>query len=195
MTHPHTVVRWIGEEVGHGLFARADIPRGTITWVRDPLDRIYSEEELAALDERTRETVVHFSYRDGQGSYVFCWDNTRFVNHSFAPNCLLTPCGFEIAVEDIPAGAELTMDYGCLNILEPFEPEGEPRDGRSIVLPHDLGTEAARWDQMIGDALRLFPAVGQPLEPWLPESTKSLIRSAALGREAFPSVATMRFRG
>jgi len=45
MMHPHTKVQFISDEVGHGVVATAFIPKGTITWVQDPLDRVFSPAE------------------------------------------------------------------------------------------------------------------------------------------------------
>lgn len=192
MTHPDTEVRWVDDGIGYGLFAKTSIPRGTLTWVRDSLDRVFSPADLESMDLPTRETVLHFSYRDRAGHYVFCWDNTRYVNHSFTPNCLLTPCGFEIAVEDIVEGQQLTMDYGCLNILESFDPvEGCATSGRTRVEPDDLLCHAEGWDQKILLASQDFAQVRQPLLPWLPDRTVDLMNGVALGVDTLPSVSTM----
>jgi len=37
MIHPHTELRFISEQVGHGVLATQIIPRGTMVYVKDRL--------------------------------------------------------------------------------------------------------------------------------------------------------------
>ena len=46
MLHPHTELRFVSPEIGYGIFATAFIPKGTITWVKDELDRIIPKEKI-----------------------------------------------------------------------------------------------------------------------------------------------------
>lgn len=162
MLHPDTQVKWISEDVGCGILATRDIPKGTITWVKDPLDRILSPDEVDRLPSACRDTLMKYSYRNRHGDYVFCWDNTRFMNHSFCPNCITTAYHFELAVRDIRAGEELTNDYGSLNIIEPFYACDEGRE-RKVVYPDDLIRHYQEWDGLLQPAFESAPAVDQPL--------------------------------
>ena len=107
MIHQETEVRFIDSEVGYGVFAKTFISRGTITWVKDQLDREFTAEDLKTFDTAHRELLDRYSYRNARGHYVFCWDHARFMNHSAQPTCLLTPYGLEIAIRDIAPGEEL----------------------------------------------------------------------------------------
>jgi hypothetical protein len=169
MLHPDTEVRWINQAIGCGVVAVRDIPKGTITWVMDPLDRLIEPEQVAALPERCRETLLKYSYRNRDGRYVFCWDNTRFMNHSFTPNCITTAYHFELAVRDIRAGEELTNDYGSLNILEPFRACDEGTR-RKTVYPDDLSRCYKTWDRLLESSFRHVPQVVQPLREILSEA-------------------------
>lgn len=193
MIHPHTEVRYAGPEVGYGVFATAFIPRGTITWVRDRLDREFTPEELTGFDDAHREVLDRYSYRNARGHYVFCWDHTRYMNHSFAPNCLPTAYGLEIAVEDIEAGEELTNDYGCLNIIEAFTPVDEGH-ARKQVRPDDLLHFSAEWDARIAAALPALPSVDQPLRRLLPDDHWLTIEATARGEQPLKSVALLAFQ-
>ena len=51
MIHPHTELKPINPVIGFGVFATASIPRGTIIWSPDPLDRVLTRAELAVLPE------------------------------------------------------------------------------------------------------------------------------------------------
>lgn len=190
MIHPQTEVRFIRPEIGYGVIAKAFIPRGTVTWVKDRLDREFSPQELEAFDEAHREILDRYSYRNAQGHYVFCWDHTRFMNHSFRPACLLTAYGLEVAVRDIQAGEELTNDYGCFNIIESFAPEDEG-DARREVRPDDLLRFSEMWDARISEALRDFPRVDQPLSRMVRPEIWADLLAAARGEAELRSVRTM----
>lgn len=163
MLHPHTEVRFINEQIGRGVFATQPIPKGTVVWVQDRFDRVFTETEVRALEPVYQEILETYCFRDRQGRWVFCWDNTRFVNHSFLPTCILTPYGFELAVTDIAAGQQLTNDYGFFNISEPFDCLPEFGCKRSRVMPDDLLYFADEWDAQLADAFRFFNLVYQPL--------------------------------
>lgn len=168
MLHPDTQVQWISEEIGCGIVATRDIPKGTITWVKDQLDRILSPMEVDALPTVCRDTLLKYSYRNRHGDYVLCWDNTRFMNHSFTPNCITTAYNFELAVRDIRKGEELTNDYGSLNILEPFHACDEGSE-RKVVYPDDLARHYADWDRQLEAAFESVNEVAQPLRNLLSE--------------------------
>lgn len=194
MIHPETEVRYIDAEKGYGLFAARPIPRGTIIWVLDELDREIAPAEMQLYSEQAREILLTYSFRNRKGNYVFCWDNGRFINHSFNANCCLTPYEFEIAIRDIEAGEEITDDYGYLNIIEPFEarPEG---GSRTVVYPDDLLRYAPIWDERLQAAFPDIIRVDQPLRRWLHESVWETARSIAEGRGRLDSIRNCFFEG
>lgn len=163
MLHPDTEVRFVNEVVGNGVFAVRPIPRGTAVWALDRFDRVMREEEVRALEPVYQEILEKYCFRDREGNWIFCWDNTRFINHSFRPTCIATPYQFEIAVVDIAAGQEITNDYGFFNIIEPFDCLPEPGCERTRVMPDDILRCAPEWDRQLAAALGRFSAVAQPL--------------------------------
>ena len=164
MIHPATEVRYINRHVGCGLFATRSIPAGTITWSRDQLDREITPEQLLQYNEQARETILHYSYRNNKGNFIFCWDNTRYMNHNCNPNTCITAYEVEIAVRDIHAGEEVTNHYGMLNILEPFELADEKR---TIIRPDDLLRHGKTWDNNLERVFPLLTRVDQPLRSLL----------------------------
>jgi hypothetical protein len=166
MLHPDTELRWISAEIGCGIIATRDIPKGTVTWVLDPIDRIFNPKHVESLPQVCRDTILKYSYRNRHGDYVFCWDNTRFMNHSFKPNCITTAYGFELAVRDIRAGEELTNDYGSLNIIAPFQACDEGTE-RKVVYPDDLARHYDCWDRQLESAFKQVQSVEQPLRELL----------------------------
>jgi hypothetical protein len=193
MIHPDTETRFIDEVVGRGVFALRPIPAGTVTWVRDVLDRTFGPADLAAVPPMIRDILDTYSYRDPDGRYVFCWDHARFMNHSGHANCLLTAYGLEIAVRDIAAGEELTNDYGCFNIIEPFVPCAE-EGGRDTVFPDDLTRCHADWDARTRAAVIRLPGVAQPLRPLVPDAVWEELTAVAAGRAPLRSVASLALR-
>ncbi|XOV75575.1 MAG: SET domain-containing protein [Phycisphaerales bacterium] len=119
----------MNESIGHGVVATRDIPKGTITWVQDELDREFSPGEIRRLGKPFAASLDKYCFRNQHGRWVLCWDHARFVNHSFKSNCVTTAYNFEIAVRDIRAGEELTDDYGYLNIMRLLKRSTRASDG------------------------------------------------------------------
>ena len=194
MLHPSTELRFVNEIVGHGVYATQLIPKGTITWVRDAMDRELSPSEMDGLPEKLRDSILTYSYRNRKGNYIFCWDHTRFINHSFNANCMTTPYGFEIAVRDIEAGEQLTNDYGTLNIIEPFEPIDEGCD-RKVIYPDDLATFHPMWDSQLRLAIKEVSRVDQPLSYLFSDKGWDQVLCLQSGVEACVSLRECLFEG
>lgn len=188
MIHPDTELRFINEQIGYGIVALKPIPRGTITWAIDKLDRKFTPREVRAMDPLYQEVLDKFTYRNAEGHYILCWDNARFVNHSSHSNCMTTAYEFEIAIRDIAVGEELTDDYGYLNLEEPFEVIPEPGSNRHIIYPDDLLRYYPQWDE---ELLKSFPhivEVAQPLFQLLEPSLREKVKNIALGKAKMDSI-------
>lgn len=186
MIHPHTSLRWINDKKGFGVVANRLIPKGSITWVQDELDTVYSPETPKKLKPLTRAMLDKYSFRNSRGEYILCWDIAKYVNHSFRSNCLSTAYNFEIAIRDIQPGEELTDDYGYLNLTESFVPEDEGTERKSVE-PDDTLKYYEQWDRAI---LKVFPHimnVPQPLFELLSEEVKSEIQEVLSGQKELPS--------
>lgn len=107
---------------GHGVYARTDIPDGT------PVIE-YTGELITKAESRRREQQRLARQAKGEDDCVYIFDLNethdldgrksrsvaRLINHSCAPNCSAEDLDGHIwivAKRDIPAGAELTFDYG-----------------------------------------------------------------------------------
>jgi hypothetical protein len=188
MLHPDTELKYVSPEIGYGIFATALIPNGTITWVKDELDRIVLKEDLEKLTPPNLENLLKYSYRNYLGNYVFCWDLTRYVNHSYQPNSILTPLGFEIAIRDILPGEEVTNDYGTLNIIESFQCANGPSHERDLVCPDDLTRYYSKWDAQINSSFPLITKNLQPLNKFLTIQQAGDIDQILSGKMIMPSV-------
>ena len=194
MIHPHTEVRFTSNDKGYGLVATHFIPKGTITWVMDELDRVFTSDEIDAMPGLFQEILDTYTFRDQRGNFILCWDNARYVNHSFRSNCMTTAYDFEIAIRDIQPGEELTDDYGYLNIPRPFEALPEPGVRRKIVRPDDLLHFHKSWDRQLQSAFKQFNSVEQPLSSLLRSEVLSKARKIADGEEKMDSILNCLYR-
>lgn len=188
MIHPDTELRFINDVIGYGVVATKFIPKGTITWALDKLDRIYTPEQILTMDPLYQQVLEKYTYRNSEGNHILCWDNARFVNHSFNSNCLTTAYEFEIAIRDIHPGEELTDDYGYLNIEEPFDVVPEKGIDRTTVYPDDLLRHYFHWDEKLLSAFPDFLKVPQPLMNILAPEIKEKAKRVATEEEKFDSI-------
>jgi hypothetical protein len=188
MIHPDTELRFISPEIGYGVVATKFIPKGTITWALDQLDQIFSPQRVNAMDEVYQKILYKYTYRDNHGNVILCWDNARFVNHSFNSSCITTTYNFELAVRDILPGEELTDDYGYLNCIEPFECIPEPNTNRRHVMPDDLLHFYKEWDSKLVDAFKHFNDVKQPLAFLIEPFFQKKVAAIASGIEPMDSI-------
>ncbi len=188
MIYPHTELRFVSNEIGYGIFATRKIPKGTITWVQDELDREFTQAEVDLLPSIHFENLMKYTYKNKRGNYLFCWDLTRYVNHSFMPNTILTALGVEVAIKDIEVGDEITNDYGTFNLIEAFKCAIGSNEGRTHVYPNDLVTFQKRWDEWIESALPLSAGIEQPLNIYFSNSQKEQLQKIANGEIKIPSI-------
>lgn len=161
--HPDTELRRVGSQIGYGVAATANIPHGTITWVRDDFDQRLDADAVARLPELLRVALKRYAYRDLDESYVLCWDHARFNNHSCRPACR-TVGDFDIAVRDIAPGEELTIEYAVINVVDMFDCRCGAEQCRREVHSSDAVRYGEAWDAEVLAAMRLAPTIRQPLE-------------------------------
>lgn len=162
MVHPDIELRFINETVGYGLVARRLIPRGSITWARDRLDRTFTSDEIDAMPRVLQAVVgqVHVHRPTGLSHLL-----GHLAVHEPLVRAVIAAHGwdFEVAVRDIHPGEELTDDYATLNIERPFECECGASECRATILPDDLVRHHARWDAQVRAVFPLLATVEQPL--------------------------------
>lgn len=187
MIHPNTELRYINHEIGYGVVATQLIPAGTITWTLDKLDREFSPLEFQALEPIYQNILDTYTFRNNQGNFVLCWDNGRYVNHSFNSNCLTTAYDFEMAIRDIHPGEQLTDDYGYLNIPVPFRAANEGTR-RKVVYPDDLLKYYRVWDNKIKKVFNRITQIEQPLRPIVPADIWTRIEQIIQGEVEMDSI-------
>ncbi|MBV8847362.1 MAG: SET domain-containing protein-lysine N-methyltransferase [Bryobacterales bacterium] len=185
MIHGDAEVRFVNPLIGYGVFATKLIPKGTITWVGDPLDQVITQEQALRWPAITRELLNKYSYLNGRNQRILCWDHARIVNHSCNATCLAPGFDFEIAVRDILPGEEITDDYGTLNLEEEFECQCDARECRGMIRPDDMLSLAPYWDAAVAAAFPLLRRVDQPL--WELVTDKETVLAASKGEIPVPS--------
>jgi uncharacterized protein len=175
---------------GHRLWPvrHASDSHGSVTWAGDELDQIVAPASLEALPDLLNQQIHRYSFVNGRGDRILCWDHGRFVNHSCAAACLSPGFDFEIAVRDIAPGEEITDDYGTLNLEEPFECLCGAPDCRGRILPDDPLRHAPRWDVLIARAFPFIARVDQPL--WDLVSEQAAVEQVLAGELQLPSSLT-----
>lgn len=192
MIHPDTEIVFISKEIGYGVVATKLIPKGSITWVLDQLDREFTPAQVEAFDPVLRDILYTYTFRNNVGNFVLCWDHGRYVNHSFRSNCMSTAYDFEIAIRDIHPGEQLTDDYGYLNVTEPFIAQDEGTD-RKAVYPDDLKTYGAEWDAILIENFKHILDVEQKLKHLLKPAMWQKVQAIAKGNEPMDSITTCHY--
>lgn len=105
---------------GTGVFAKRPIPRGTR--VIEYAGRRLAKAELLAAAERGERALTYVLNLDEEMAIDGAegGNDARFVNHSCEPNCevyIFDGTPYIYAMQEIPAGAELTFDYQLQSAL------------------------------------------------------------------------------
>ena len=192
MMHPDTEVRFISDAVGYGVFALRAIPRGTITWITDPLDLKLTRDQVELLPPLCRRAAYHYTYVDPAGMYVLCWDHGKFVNHSCDPNCLSAGFQFEFAIRHIAPDEQLTDEYSLLNLEEPMDCQcGSPKC-RGRISSDEVQEAIATWDSVVAESFGHIGKVNQPLWPLSTDAAE--VEAILRGELPIPSCALLQIR-
>ena len=195
MIHPHTELQHVSPEIGVGVFATTLIPKGTLVYVKDPLDIELDAQQFAQLDDISRRLADKYAYIDERGIRIVSWDHAKYVNHKCACNTISTGYGFEIALRDIAPGEEITDEYGLFNITTPIPVTCGCVNCRKVVRATDIDHYADQWDLQVRDALGYLREVPQPLWPLVDQDTLAALNGYFSGQRPYRSVRTLKWRG
>src|SRR5947199_9961242 len=102
---------------GFGVFAVARIANGAPVWrFAKGLDLEFSPDIVPTLPVHVQKFFAHYGYLDRHVQrIILCFDDARFVNHSETANIgtdyRQDSYGLDVALRDIAAGEEITMNY------------------------------------------------------------------------------------
>ncbi len=193
MIHPNTVLKFIDETIGYGVFANSFIPQGTIVYVKDSLERVVSPQEYFEQDYEMQEMIEKYSYRDEHGNRVISWDFAKYVNHCCNCNTMSTGYGFEIAIRDIFEGEQITDEYGMFNLDQEMQVSCGNASCRKSVRPTDFDRYYHAWDMQIQAAIQYIFNVEQPLYKWLDQETKKELDVLRLDFSKYKSVYNLKW--
>lgn len=152
---------------GYGLFAKKDIPKGTVVFFECSQCKIIPKAKFDKMSVAQKEKLLFHAYTRKDGSVVHPCGDSIYMNHSCDPNVLDTGKGFDIVVRDIKKGQEATYDYrvfydkdwgfecqcGAKNCCETF----------TCRRPLAPGVKAF-WEKAIHPAMKRISKVSQPLQ-------------------------------
>lgn len=194
MIHPSTKLVHINNTVGYGLYATAFIPKGTITYVKDPLELEVSPAQMASFEKPLLDAIEKYSYKDERGYMIMSWDMGKYVNHSCDANTMSSGYGFEIAIRDIEIGEQLTDEYGIFNLEEDMICYCGAHNCRKTIQPEDFDNYYAEWDTKLIPALKTIPFVDQPLYYLVENDIKSAIETFLSNNQKYKSVYALRHK-
>lgn len=157
---------------GYGLFAKQDIPAGTIVFFECPRCRVIAKRDFQRLSPRQRRRLLFHAYTRKDGSVVQSCGLSKYMNHSCEANILDTGRGFDIVVRDIKRGQEATYDYRTF-----YDEDwgfvckcGAPDCCGTFACRHPLPKGLRKkWNALLRPALAKIRFVPQPLAPALVE--------------------------
>jgi hypothetical protein len=185
---------------GRGLFATLAIPPGTVVWHPCKGCPAWSAGEMQRLPRSEWARLDEHGYWLCDGGLLLPCRDACWMNHSCAAAVLDFGLDFGVAVRGIPAGAEVTCDYGSF-ASDPWWTIpcrcGAAGCRRRISSQDGLRADVrAQWQAVLEAVLPLVGAIPQPLRESLSECSPvyralrdgravCLAASASIRRPAF----------
>ncbi|WP_250623945.1 SET domain-containing protein [Pinirhizobacter soli] len=123
------------EGAGQGIFLDEDVTAGRIMLAPDAIDTTYALGQIDASEELAAQRHAMARWFEDRYTLSADWPDECFVNHSFTPTGLWH-LGFVFALENLPSGTEITVDYR--HLLPPGEEEAfidSATGGKIVGLP------------------------------------------------------------
>lgn len=163
---------------GIGIFAGESIPKGTIVFYYSSYDYYIFKKDFQCLSNKEKERVIECGVEDEKGDWIVAEGD---ANHSCDANILsifVDGLYCDIAVKDISAGEEITIDYGLFYSSFPWKMTCRCRSSncRQIVgsgIAVDFQTQML-WHSRISEAAQRIQCVKQALFSTDDESAKEL---------------------
>jgi hypothetical protein len=119
-------------QAGKGLYLDEPVRRGTVIVAPDRVHTVWPEARLREYPEDSIEVESSVRWFEDWFSLTPEWSDECYVNHSFAPTALWH-LGFIFALDDLPPGTEVTMDYRYVIGAGERMPFADSLTGREIV--------------------------------------------------------------
>jgi len=116
---------------GKGLFLAEAVKKGKILTAPTEIDRTYPLDQIASdPDEHATDSSVRWF--EDHCTLSPDWPDECYINHSFSPSGLWH-LGFIFALDDLPVGTELTIDYGHIIAPGVNLPWPDSETGKKII--------------------------------------------------------------
>jgi len=193
MIHPNTELRLVSPEIGVGVFATQFLPKGTITYVDDPLEIHISPNDPVLKHPILGKIIKIYSILENDGTFEMSWDYAKHMNHCCHYNTITTGWGFDIAVRDIQASEQIRDDYGMFNVDYEMELLCVFEDCRKRVKKADFDQHADQWEADARDALACADQVPQFLMDVMDEPIRVELERYLQTGEGYRSVRELKF--
>jgi uncharacterized protein len=194
MIHPNTELRLVSPEIGQGVFATQFIPKGTITYVDDPLE-IHIPIDSPILDHPVLGKILRvYAILENDGTYELSWDYAKHMNHCCHYNTITTGWGFDIAFQDIQPGEQIRDDYGMFNVDYEMDLICDFKDCRGRIRSADFDKYIPQWEADALDALKFANQVQQPLMDVMDKDTRIELEKYLQSGEGYRSVKELKFQ-
>lgn len=117
---------------GKGLFLDEAIAAGRLITAPDDIRNVYKFQDVQALPNAAQLLPATVRWFEDRYTVTPEWPDECYINHSFAPNGLWH-LGFVFALDDLPAGSEVTVDYRHLLAPGQREDFDDAATGKPIV--------------------------------------------------------------
>jgi hypothetical protein len=117
---------------GKGLFLDEAVARGKLITAPDDIRRVYRWDEVQSLPNASELLAATVRWFEDYYTVTPEWPDECYINHSFTP-CGLWHLGFVFAIDALPAGTEITVDYRHLLAPDQEEDFRDALSGQSIV--------------------------------------------------------------
>lgn len=132
-------------QAGQGLYLDEPVARGAVIVAPDKVHTVWPESRLRRHAADSIEVESSVRWFEDWFSLTPEWSDECYVNHSYTPTALWH-LGFIFALDDLPAGSEVTMDYRYVIGDGERMPFADSVTGREIVgLP---------WRQVLAEGAR-----------------------------------------
>lgn len=152
---------------GYGLFARQDIPLGTVVFYECSRCVVISKSKFQRMNRAQKEKLLFHAYTKKDGSVVNPCGKSAYMNHSCDSNVLDTGKGFDVVVRNIKKGDEVTYDYHVFHDKDwGFDCQcGSEHCCGKFTCQRPLAKEIrARWKKLLDPAMKMIPRVPQPIK-------------------------------
>jgi len=118
---------------GQGLYLTQPVKKGSIIVAPDKINRVFTSAEITK--QFPTGSIEHRSSVRWFENYCTItpdWSDECYINHSFNPTGLWH-LGFTFAIDDLPSGVEVTVDYRLLLSENEIAEFNDAQTGQAII--------------------------------------------------------------